>query len=758
MVADTIRNEYYYDESAGIRQCLIKVMGVANKRLAHQRDRYGMGHRGDDGGPDRRRRRRRPGPRAVRRDGRPGGGLPHPPGPPVDAARPQPGPRPARRTSSSPRSGAASSRSATRCASCRPTSSPRSGPTPSRTRWSRSTRSRRSSTSTRGSWPPTARAATAPLAFEANEVGATHKAEDARPGPARRAAGRRSRPVAHPARRHRDRRRRRRSAPARPRRAARPATGSSARSGGIQDLLPRRKTGARKVTGDRVAHGDAAPGGRRPARVRRRRRRARRRRVRGRRASASSRAAIPSLTAAKRAFEDRPGGPRTRQRAGRRPHRGRPAPGAGAAQLRLPASSTRPRRRGYPRRRRSPRCARRPSRASTACTASTTVTSSPLFTFPKDKPVELDGARPRVRRRAVRARHRQQDRVADRPRQEDRRRPILKSGQRASGARVADPKLITAGGPDVLILDEQEHAVALAAAEQLGPGDAGPDPGQELRRRGATTSRTCRRSSPTSTPRSTSSTSSTRRSRTSWSSTRPMTGPATTAPGRAPAHRPAGRRDHRPHDRRRHLRRRERRGRARDPGDELDAGAARGHPAPPDQRLHDALVADPGQRQPEQADRRAVRVRRDQPPGRRVQQVGRQVPRPVPAHGRRRRVVRPQGPRSCCRRPRRTRRRRCGGSRARAEQRARSRRPRPRRRRPRPPRPRPRPRRRPSPSRRRRPGADGRGGRRCSRSATRTRPGGPRSSRWRSSCCASSPSAGSSWVLAQGGDEAWATS
>ena len=51
MVADTIRNEYYYDESAGIRQCLTKVMGVANKRLAHQRDRYGMGHTGDDGGP-----------------------------------------------------------------------------------------------------------------------------------------------------------------------------------------------------------------------------------------------------------------------------------------------------------------------------------------------------------------------------------------------------------------------------------------------------------------------------------------------------------------------------------------------------------------------------------------------------------------------------------------------------------------------------------------------------------------------------------
>ena len=51
VVADTIRNEYYYDESAGIRQCLIKVMAVANKRLAHQRDRYGLGTTAEGGGP-----------------------------------------------------------------------------------------------------------------------------------------------------------------------------------------------------------------------------------------------------------------------------------------------------------------------------------------------------------------------------------------------------------------------------------------------------------------------------------------------------------------------------------------------------------------------------------------------------------------------------------------------------------------------------------------------------------------------------------
>ncbi len=51
LVADAIRDEYYYDESAGIRQCLAKAIGIANKRLVHQRDRLGLGHTGDDHGP-----------------------------------------------------------------------------------------------------------------------------------------------------------------------------------------------------------------------------------------------------------------------------------------------------------------------------------------------------------------------------------------------------------------------------------------------------------------------------------------------------------------------------------------------------------------------------------------------------------------------------------------------------------------------------------------------------------------------------------
>ena len=51
LVADTIENEYYYDESAGIRVCLQKAIRNANKRLAHGGDRFGIGRGGDGGGP-----------------------------------------------------------------------------------------------------------------------------------------------------------------------------------------------------------------------------------------------------------------------------------------------------------------------------------------------------------------------------------------------------------------------------------------------------------------------------------------------------------------------------------------------------------------------------------------------------------------------------------------------------------------------------------------------------------------------------------
>ncbi len=42
LVADAIRHEYYYDESAGIRVCLVKAILAANKRLAHSRERAGL--------------------------------------------------------------------------------------------------------------------------------------------------------------------------------------------------------------------------------------------------------------------------------------------------------------------------------------------------------------------------------------------------------------------------------------------------------------------------------------------------------------------------------------------------------------------------------------------------------------------------------------------------------------------------------------------------------------------------------------------
>ena len=44
LVANAIRHEYYYDESAGIRVCVVKSILAANKRLAHARERSGLGH------------------------------------------------------------------------------------------------------------------------------------------------------------------------------------------------------------------------------------------------------------------------------------------------------------------------------------------------------------------------------------------------------------------------------------------------------------------------------------------------------------------------------------------------------------------------------------------------------------------------------------------------------------------------------------------------------------------------------------------
>jgi hypothetical protein len=49
LAAETIRGEYYYDESAGIRVCIEKAIASANKRLGHQRDRLGLNGSNDNG-------------------------------------------------------------------------------------------------------------------------------------------------------------------------------------------------------------------------------------------------------------------------------------------------------------------------------------------------------------------------------------------------------------------------------------------------------------------------------------------------------------------------------------------------------------------------------------------------------------------------------------------------------------------------------------------------------------------------------------
>ncbi len=51
LVAETIRSEYYYDESAGIKGCLVKAIAAANKRLLHARDKLGLAAVPGAGGP-----------------------------------------------------------------------------------------------------------------------------------------------------------------------------------------------------------------------------------------------------------------------------------------------------------------------------------------------------------------------------------------------------------------------------------------------------------------------------------------------------------------------------------------------------------------------------------------------------------------------------------------------------------------------------------------------------------------------------------
>ena len=95
MVAEAIRDAYYYDESAGIVVCLEKAIRAANKKILHQRDRLGGDKCDEANGPI------GVGVAVVRGnelyvvDGRARRGVPRPAGAPLDAARPEPGPGPA---------------------------------------------------------------------------------------------------------------------------------------------------------------------------------------------------------------------------------------------------------------------------------------------------------------------------------------------------------------------------------------------------------------------------------------------------------------------------------------------------------------------------------------------------------------------------------------------------------------------------------------------------------------------------------------
>ena len=464
MIADTIRNEYYYDESAGIRQCLTKVMGVANKRLAHQRDRYGMGHPGTDGGPigvavavvrGRELYVATVGPaeayliRQARLST-----LPDPNrdrGLPVDELEPEVwrGELSVGDSLCLVSANIVAKIGTDALKDALVTLHPQSAIEHLHARFVAAD----------------GKGSDGALAFEANEVGATHKAKTLVPvRPAEPLAGAPDKspiPLADTV-----------TASA----AAIGAGATKARSAAgngferaiwrLQDMLPRRKTGARKVTGTAsrmetqrraavallafVAVAGALVFGVYVAA--------------GQRQQPGS---VPSLTAAKSAFE-------TAQEALNSvsgpgvdlitddPRRALELLNSAYQQLDAAEKA------GYPLTQIAP------LRATALAGLDrlygvTKVKSSPLFTFPKDKPVELtglvrgsDGA-PYVLDTA----NKTVWRIDLAKKQAS---PILKSGQRASGTRVADPKLITAGGPDVLILDSKNTLWRWRPANNSGRG------------------------------------------------------------------------------------------------------------------------------------------------------------------------------------------------------------------------------------------------------------------------------------------------
>ena len=343
---------------------------------------------------------------------------------PTSSARPACRPCPIRTAiaacrsrTSSPRSGAASSRSATRCASCRRTSWPRSAPTPSRTRSSRSipqsaiehlhapVRRRRRQGQRRRHRVRGQRGRRDP------------QGQDPGPGAPRRAAGRRPGQVADPARRHRHGERgrhRRRGDQGQECRRQRVRAGDLADPGHAptaQVERPARRSPARRrawrCSGGR--RWPCSPSWRSPARS----------------CSASTPSAgsaspwtpIPSLTAAKSAFEaaqealDSVSGPGVDLIADD-PRQALELLNAAYQQLDAAEEA------GYPLEQIEP--LRKTALAGLdRLYRMTNVKSSPLYHVPQGQArSQLAGLVRGFRRRAVRAGHRRQDRLAHRPRQE----------------------------------------------------------------------------------------------------------------------------------------------------------------------------------------------------------------------------------------------------------------------------------------------------------------------------------------------------
>jgi hypothetical protein len=432
MTAETIRNEYYYDESAGIRSASRRPSQRPTSGCSHQRDRLGLA-RPDGHGPI------GVGVAVVRGHemyvatvGPAEAYLIHQ-ARLLDAARPAPGARPAHR---GPGAGRLARRDLRRRLA-RPRVAERRrplGPDAAQGRHAHAAPAVGDGAPPRtGSWRRTVPAATARSRSRRRRwLHVTRP--DARAGAAGGAARRDPRPLADPARRQRPGRRSRDGAAAG---TARTAAGGVLEKvvGRVQEFMPQRRPAYRRVTRSRP--------GARPSVVRRSPS-SPSSSSSGAWDSASTRSAVSGHRRGDQLGHCRTACPRcgTRQPdegegPGDRPRRGRSAP---ALQLLTEAYEQLRDRRGGRRRtvRRSHRCVRRRSRDSTRLYGVVPVASSALFTFepPEDgDPIDLTADRPRSGRRAVRPRRGHQDRLPDRPEARRRQRPI--AALRAEGGRDA---------------------------------------------------------------------------------------------------------------------------------------------------------------------------------------------------------------------------------------------------------------------------------------------------------------------------------